>query len=326
MSIASEITRLQNAKSNLKSKLQDKGVSVGNERLDEMVNLVENIQGGSGTDTTDATATSSDILLGKTAYVNDEKIEGTIETYSGENEGGEVVERSLKKLLDNTKSAYYLFNSYQGDNLSELIQYNDTENVTDFRTMYQSCYIATEFPQIDTHLGTNFGSMYSGCSGATTFPQIDTSKGTNFKSMYQGCNKATSLPNLNTDLGTNFGSMYRNCWRVKKIDISKFTSISTSGSSSFCGGNGRLKALIIRSFGDTYVLNSDAFIQCYNMLGETHSTDNPNGEQGYIYVPRDMISILQNETNWSTMQFRALEDYTLDGTTTGEFDDEKAGI
>lgn len=91
MSIASEITRLQNAKSNLKSKLQDKGVSVGNERLDEMVNLVDNIQGGSGTDTTDATATASDILLGKTAYVNDEKIEGTIETYDGASDVGKAV-------------------------------------------------------------------------------------------------------------------------------------------------------------------------------------------------------------------------------------------
>lgn len=42
---------------------------------------------------------------------------------------------------------------------------------------------------------------------------------------------------------------------------------------------------------------------------------------GYIYVPRDLIATYEAATNWSTYagQFRALEDYTDDGTTSGEF-------
>lgn len=42
---------------------------------------------------------------------------------------------------------------------------------------------------------------------------------------------------------------------------------------------------------------------------------------GYIYVPRALISSYEAATNWSTYaaQFRALEDYTDDGTIDGKF-------
>lgn len=52
-----------------------------------------------GTDTSDATATADDILLGKTAYAKGEKLTGTIETYAGE--GGETVNK-LAALVDDT--------------------------------------------------------------------------------------------------------------------------------------------------------------------------------------------------------------------------------
>ena len=45
----------------------------------------------------------------------------------------------------------------------------------------------------------------------------------------------------------------------------------------------------------------------------------------YIYVPRALVDTYKSATNWSryAAQFRALEDYTVDGTTTGALDQTK---
>ena len=46
---------------------------------------------------------------------------------------------------------------------------------------------------------------------------------------------------------------------------------------------------------------------------------------GYIYVPRALLEDYKVATNWSALaaQFRAIEDYTVDGTVTGELDQSK---
>ena len=46
---------------------------------------------------------------------------------------------------------------------------------------------------------------------------------------------------------------------------------------------------------------------------------------GYIYVPSVMVEEYQTDPEWSTFaaQFRALEEYTMDGTTTGELDESR---
>lgn len=82
----------------------------------------------------------------------------------------------------------------------------------------------------------------------------------------------------------------------------------------------QLVTLILRK---TSIVNCD--ISAFN--GTKYATNGAGG--AYVYVPRALISTYQSATNWATLyaahsdMFRALEDYTVDGTTTGDFDESK---
>jgi hypothetical protein len=126
--------------------------------------------------------------------------------------------------------------------------------------------------------------------------------------------------------------MYRNCYNLILADLSNVGGSTDDGYMGFQNCYS-LKALVIRSAHlnkDTYFSSSTTPLRtCYRIVGTTDATYNPEGlKDGYIYVHRECLEDLQNKTcfkNCST-QFRALEDYTLDGTLNGELDLAKMGI
>lgn len=103
------------------------------------------------------------------------------------------------------------------------------------------------------------------------------------------------------------------------------TKANEIGSGAFRGGY-RLTAVIL--CGDTVceLANTNAFANCLHYHGTYNKTYNPDSlKDGYIYVPRALVEQYKVATNWTTLasQFRALEDYTVDGTITGELDESK---
>ena len=108
-------------------------------------------------------------------------------------------------------------------------------------------------------------------------------------------------------------SSLTNCGNLQYVDLPKCTSIVNYG----LRNNGKLETLILRSEKMCTLSNS-----------ALNGTKIWNGT-GYVYMPRALIASYQTATNWKTIYgknanaFRALEDYTVDGTLTGELDPNK---
>ena len=121
-----------------------------------------------------------------------------------------------------------------------------------------------------------------------------------------GCSKLKSivLPSV-TSLATN---AFREATNLEVID---FLKLATIPSNAFYGCRG-LKALILRSETMVTLSSTNAFYQCYRILGTKNSGYNPTGEKiGFVYVPTALISAYQADATWinSTVLFRAIEDY-----------------
>lgn len=106
---------------------------------------------------------------------------------------------TLKNLLDATKSTKYLFNSYEGDDIPNLIQYNDTSEVTNMSYMYNNCK-------------------------ASTFPILNMSKVTDASYMYYQCVNLTEAPNMDLSNVGNCASFFRYDQNLVTCNISDFSN------------------------------------------------------------------------------------------------------
>lgn len=183
-----------------------------------------------------------------------------------------------------------------------------------------------------TLIGTNV------CENCRNLRVVDLPKATSIDdAAFKNALKSVDGVSVNVPLATTLGTeAFSNCWKLQSIELPRVTTISdkcfsgcgalttvdlgqdysncSMGSQTFFNCSS-LTALILRRTGSAWILSGNRAFSGTPIASGT----------GYIYVPAALVSTYQAATNWSeyAAQFRALEDYTVDGTTTGALDPTK---
>lgn len=198
MTIADQITRLNNAKAAIKTSLENKGVTVSDSALlDEYAAFIDGIVVGGN--------------------------EGGNESY---------YEDLFNKITGNNTDYSYLFstNGTASYLLTELdLSSFDTSKVTHMNHMFYFCAKLTtlDVSNFNTSNVTDMNNMFSYCESLTSLnlSNFDTSKVTSMKYMFQNCKNLTSIEGLNNwDISkvTNMDYMFNYCNELTSLDVSSW--------------------------------------------------------------------------------------------------------
>ena len=118
-------------------------------------------------------------------------------------------------------------------NLS-MLQYSDTENVTDFIEMFSGCPNLTTGTLIDTSKVTTMYRMFRNCPNLTTISAFDTSKVTQMGEMFFGCTNLKVIPAFDTSKVKWMGDMFSGCTNLTAIHMTGMAAdLDISASTQF---------------------------------------------------------------------------------------------
>lgn len=213
-----------------------------------------------------------------------------------------IIDRSITEFKDNKIENVGSYAFYECVNLERVELPNV---VTIDNQAFSECTALTSLsiPSVTNIGSNNFSSdSFAGCSNLESFdaPELSVLKG----GVLSRCNKLVevNLPKVTIIFDGGIGSDSLNLLDLPSCTVLRGSSLAVCRS---------LNALILR------VTNQICTLDNMNALTYTPIV----AGTGYVYVPRDLVDSYKTATNWSTYatQFRALEDYTVDGTITGKF-------
>lgn len=213
MSIASEITRLQNAKANIKTAIEAKGVEIpSNATLDEYSSYVEEIPSG-GTDT----------RWEEIGYDEEPPI-----IQDGIDYAKQIMQNWDASITDRHGAFYNDKNLIFFPNV-------DMSNVVNVSGMFGSCinliYVSDiDFSKITTAADSGVSTMFSGCSRLEEFGDVNINQYVRSNQMFSSCTNLKKVGNITIGNSMYCSQMFYNCSNLEEIKSIHFlfTSYSTT--------------------------------------------------------------------------------------------------
>lgn len=214
MTTAENLNRIIQAKADIKTAIENKGVAVGDVTIDSYAEKIGKIPQDVSFNGLDFTVIGYDMTL--TRELNDEfnaDIQYSLQKY---NEWDE-----------NNTSATYLFKE---DKKLVYAPFINTQNVEDMYNMFSNCTNLTTVPLIDTSKVRDMQGMFNGCTNLTAVPLFDTSNAKKMASMFTNCTNLTTVPLFDTQNVTGMNSMFENCANLTTVPL--FNTQNVTGMAS----------------------------------------------------------------------------------------------
>lgn len=205
MSVAEEITRIKEAKENLKTsinaKLSDSQTKITDELISSYSTFVDNIEGG--------------------VNINDYFI----------TEGLTSSKYKLLQLIKKCPSIDMtgitnMSDMFSGCSNLESVSFLNVSNITDFSNAFVNCSKMTTFPIIDFSKATFLSFCFAGCNNMVIEGEMDVSSATNLNSTFSNCWKLKNFHLLNTSNVRMLQNTFQGCHALNNFPMTDFTKVT----------------------------------------------------------------------------------------------------